>query len=393
MDFKEKAALIEQKVAEAATKSEVEALRADAVKKDEAIANLDKSVKDMAESIKSIKTKSAAKMSTLRESFYSHKEDICKFVAEKRDRFEVEVKQINTISTALVNPNLSLSVQGDTHVYELINGENAFLLAIGVKARTGNKLSWVESTTQNGVGYLTEGAANTNASDVAFAEKQRAFAKVGTKYTITTEMSDWFDALYQFVETEALRLVDNFIDAEAIAGAGDDTNYPNKVYGVIGQSTAFAALAAGAVESATIADVILDSAQQVRKNGFTPNACFLSWASYAALCEVKNENGDYILDKVNNMLMGIKVYPSSHVVDVAASEGVSASQKLLVLDTRCVQIYAGNSMQVEFIRNGSIDGWDVYIRKAAQVKVPTAHKKGIIYTAHIPTAIAALQSA
>ena len=45
-----------------------------------------------------------------------------------------------------------------------------------------------------------------------------------------------------------------------------------------------------------------------------------------------------------------------------------SSGEILVADTNAVEIYAGNSYELEFIRNGAYDAYDVYFRKAAQVK-------------------------
>ena len=46
--------------------------------------------------------------------------------------------------------------------------------------------------------------------------------------------------------------------------------------------------------------------------------------------------------------------------------------------------------QSKFIRNGAYDAYDVYFRKAAQVKIATPNKKGVIKIAALDTAVAAL---
>jgi hypothetical protein len=198
---------------------------------------------------------------------------------------------------------------------------------------------------------------------------------------ISTEVEDWFEQLYNYCVTEGVRLIDAKIDSEMYAGAGHDTNYPNKIYGLKGAATAFSALAAHAVEKANVADVIFDAADQIAKYGYHANAAFLTWALYRQLKSLKDDNGNYLFDKVNSMLDSIKVYPTD----------VLSSGEILVADTGCGEAFAGNGFELEFIRNGAYDGYDVFFRKAAQVKVPTPKKKGLIYVSSASTAIAALQ--
>ena len=195
-------------------------------------------------------------------------------------------------------------------------------------------------------------------------------------------MEDWFDQLFNYCTNEGSLMVDAKIDAEVCSGAGSDATYPNKVYGLIGQATAFSALAASAIKGATVADVILDAADQIKKEGFNANAAFLTWALYRQLKNLKDDVGNYIFDKLTGMLDGIKIYPTSRL----------SSGEILIADSSCVEIYGGNSFELEFDRNASLDGYNVYFRKAVQVKVPTAKKKGLIYVASASTAIAALDN-
>ena len=58
-----------------------------------------------------------------------------------------------------------------------------------------------------------------------------------------------------------------------------------------------------------------------------------------------------------------------------------------------VEIYAGNGYELEFIRNGLYDAYDVYFRKAAQVKVATPNLKGLRYIAALATSQAAINVA
>lgn len=175
----------------------------------------------------------------------------------------------------------------------------------------------------------------------------------------------------------------NKVDAEIAKGAGADTNATTqkKVYGLVSQATAFSAL--GAYQDATDADVLFDAAMQIAKEGYNANVAFVTWATYAGLRGLKDANGNYIFDQARSLLGGLRVYPTSRL----------SAGEALVADSNCVEIFAGNGFELEFIRNGAYDAYDVYFRKAVQTKVSTPNKKGLIYVAALATSKAAINVA
>ena len=353
------------------------------------IDNLDASVKEQAASIKELKkalesVKSKDFKTAFRAALMEKKADIEKALNSKAEKFEavLELKTVSPIGTGNVDPNNRLSVMADPTVYAAVPAANVFILAFGIRPRTANKLGWIESTNQPVVDYVAELAQNTNLSDVSFSEKSRAFGKLTTKMQISTGSEDWFEQLYNYCVNEGVRMVEAKLEYEIYNGAGADTNATTqkKIYGLKSQATAFSALASHAVEKANAADVIFDAVDQIAKEGFHANVAFVTWAILRTIKSLKDDNGNYLYDKISGMLSGIRVFPSANL----------ASGEILVADTNAVEIYAGNSYELEFIRNGAYDAYDVFFRKAAQVKVPTPNKKGLIYVSSVATAIAAL---
>ena len=353
------------------------------------IDNLDKSVKEQAKSIEDLKkaldaVKSVSFKADFRRALEATKPEIEKALNSKTDKLEVtlELKTAYPIGTGNVDPNNRLSVMADPTIYAAIPAANVFILAFGLRPRTANKLGWIESTNQPVVDYVAELAQNTNLSDVSFSEKSRQFGKLAHKMQISTEFEDWFEQLYNYCVNEGVRMIEAKLDYEIYNGAGADTNSTTqrKIYGLKSQATAFSALASHAVEKANAADVIFDAVDQIGKAGFHANVAFVTWAILRTIKSIKDENGNYLYDKISGMLSGIRVFPSDNL----------ASGEILVADTNAVEVYAGNSYELEFLRNGDYDAYDVYFRKAAQVKVPTPNKKGLIYVASVATAIAAL---
>ena len=353
------------------------------------IDNLDKSVKEQAKSIEDLKkaldaAKSVSFKADFRRALEAAKPEIEKALNSKADKLEVtlELKTAYPIGTGNVDPNNRLSVMADPTVYAAVPAANVFILAFGLRPRTANKLGWIESTNQPVVDYVAELAQNTNLSDVSFSEKSRQFGKLAHKMQISTEFEDWFEQLYNYCVNEGIRMIEAKLDYEIYNGAGADTNATTqrKIYGLKSQATAFSALASHAVEKANAADVIFDAVDQIGKEGFHANVAFVTWAILRTIKSIKDENGNYLYDKISGMLSGLRIFPSDNL----------ASGEILVADTNAVEVYAGNSYELEFLRNGDYDAYDVYFRKAAQVKVPTPNKKGLIYVASVATAIAAL---
>lgn len=381
----------------AAAKAEVEAAKGELAKKEtelktaqENINNLDASVKEHDKTIEELKealkaAKSTSFKAAFRAALEEKKAEIKKAFDSKADRFEIslELKTVYDIGTSQISPNNRLGIADDPTIYAAAPVANAFIVAFGLRPRTANKLGWIESSKQAVVDYVAELAQNTNKSDVSFVEKTRAFGKLASLIRISTEFEDWFEQLYNYCVNEGIRNIENKLDEEIWKGVGADSGAgtsPNKIYGLKSQATAFSAIASHAVAKANAADVIFDAVDQIGKEGFHANAAFVTWAIFRTIKSLKDENGNYLYDKITGLLSGIRIYPTTRL----------ASGEILVADTNAAEVFAGNSFELEFIRNGAYDAYDVYFRKAAQTKVPTPNQKGLIYVASVTTAIAAL---
>ena len=373
-----------------ATKGELATKSAELKTAQENIDNLDASVKEHANTIEELKkslkaAKSVGFKAAFRAALEEKREAIKKAFDAKTEKFEMtlELKNINDIGTSQISPNNRLGIADDPTIYAAAPVANAFIVAFGLRPRTANKLGWIESSKQATVDYVAELAQNTNKSDVSFSEKTRAFGKLATLVRISTEFEDWFEQLYNYCVNQGVRMIEDKLDEEIWKGVGADSGAgtsPNKVYGLKSQATAFSALAAHAVEKANAADVIFDAVDQIGKEGFHANAAFVTWAIFRTIKSLKDDNGNYLYDKISGLLSGIRIYPTTRL----------SSGEILVADTNAAEVYAGNSFELEFIRNGAYDAYDVYFRKAAQTKVPTPNKKGLIYVASVDTAITAL---
>jgi len=379
----------------AAAKSAAEALSAKQSEQDKSITNLDHSVKEMDEKIKTCQ----AKLS--REDIPA---SVKAFVGQRLNEKAAEIKkawesgsrtgvtiplfEMKTaaadMGTGNVSPNYFLGVAVDSTISAEPLPANSFIAAFGQRPCVGNTLGWVDATRNaaNTVGYVDELALNTNQSDYAFATKTREYGKIVTKIALSTEMSDWLSVVYDWCLNDAMTLVEAKFDNEIFNGAGDDSSHPNYVYGLKAAATAFSVLSAGQVEKANVADVIADARMQIAKGGFNANVAFVTWADYANLRTIKTTEGNYIYNEALGMLNGIRILPTTRLT----------TGELLVVDTSCVAVYGGgNSYELEIVRAPDYDKNNIYFRKRCQVLVKNGNKKGLIYVANVTTAIAALQ--
>jgi HK97 family phage major capsid protein len=179
-----------------------------------------------------------------------------------------------------------------------------------------------------------------------------------------------------------MEFINDKVDEEVWKGAGADTSATTKkkIYGIKSQATAFAKV--GTYKNANVGDVILDAIAQAKKGGFVANVAIVSFATEAELKGVKDANGNYLYNALTGMFGGVRVFPSNAVAD----------GEMLIADSRCAKVLRRPSIEVEITRDADLDGWKVNVRKSAQVKVKTAHKKGLIYVADKAAAVTAINA-
>ena len=386
-EMKKQLEAIEQKAASAeqrAVAAEQKAAEKEAELKTamENIDNLDASIKAQQELIESIQSSMTEKKEmtfagALKAALMENKERIEKMFAEKSAgssvRMDVKMTAEGVGAQAygtIVDP----AVGAAPHV------TRAFLAAFGEEVVNGDKAAWLDGTFTNAADYVDELTAAQD-SDADANEVIRQFGKIATRLLLSSELKDWMTELYNWAQTEAVEFINDKVDAEVWNGAGNDTNAKKKIYGLKSQATAFAKV--GTYTDATVGDVILDAVAQAKKNGFAANVAIVPFGIEAELKGIKDKNGNYIYNQLTGAFGPVRVMPSA----------VMGDKEMLIADTRCAKILRRPAIEVEITREADLDGWKVNVRKAAQTKVKTAHKKGLIYVADKDAAITAIAKA
>lgn len=367
-----------------ATQAELKSAKEVAEKQATEINNLDESVKAQQKTIDELRKMISEAPKTyrkaMRDALETKKAEIAEFIKDGKGSFTVEFKLGTTSLTPAGNNFVSYGVQQDQTIHAVPVLGNAFLLAFGTKAMDGARIAWVEASTTKNVGYVEELAENANKTEVAFIEKQRRAAKIATYMEISSEVENWFEALYDFCVNEGERLIMSDLDGKVWDGDGSDASNPTHIYGVKGAATAFAKL--GTYANATEADVIIDAVAQIRKAGFAANVAIVSYATEAMLKGLKDQSGNYIYDKAKAAIGQVTIVPSDKL----------SNDEMLIADTSCVEIFLANFYELEFSRKASHDAWRVDFRRRGQVKVAGPKAKGLVYVADKATAIEAIKA-
>ena len=375
--IEQKAAAAEKKAADLAV--ELEAKKAELETAKTSIDNLDASVKSQQTAIEAMQAQMKEKkqesfVEAVKAVLEENKDKIEKLFEEKRGgssiRMEVKAGTANVNATAY-------GTAVDTVVGSAPHAARAFLAAFGEEVVNADKAAWLDGTFTNNADYVEELSAAAE-SDASANEVIRQFGKIATRLLLSSELNDWMGEIASWAQGEALEFINDKVDEEVWKGAGNDTNAKKKIYGLKGQSTAFAKV--GTYTNATIADVILDAAAQAKKNGFVANVAIVSFATEAELKGVKDQNGNYLYNQITGMLGGIRIFPSNAV----------GEKEMLIADSRCARVLRRPSYELEITRDADLDGWKVNVRKAAQTKVKAAHKLGLIYVADKTAAVTAI---
>jgi HK97 family phage major capsid protein len=269
--------------------------------------------------------------------------------------------------------------QVDTMVGSAPHVTRAFLAAFGEEVVNADKAAWLDGTFTNNADYVEE-LVKAEDSDATATEVIRQFGKIATRLLLSSELKDWMSEVYAWAQTEALEFINDKVDSEVWNGAGNDTNAKRKIYGLKAQATEFEKV--GTYADANVGDVIMNAVAQAKKNGFAANVAIVPFAIEAELKGLKDKNGNYIYNQLTGMFGQVRILPSA----------VVGASEILVADSRCARVLRRPSIEVEITRDADLDGWKVNLRKSAQTKVKTAHKKGLIYVADIAAAKTAINA-
>ena len=374
-----------------ATIAEIQAKQEKIDAQEKSIDNLDKSIKALQAQNDELKEKLQAKaretfMGAFKAAIEEKKADIEALLKSNSGSmklsFDWEKKTDYDITVAGDITRIGWGSALDARIASAPIPANAFYESFAKEQVNALFFNWLEGTYTDQTGYVDELAQMAD-GNAAAEEKTRKRAKCGAHLLLSSEVTDFFTALYDWARNQAQAKILAFADGEIFAGLGADTNdtTKKKVYGVKSQATAFSGL--GTYADATIADVMLDAEIQAKKEGYNLNKAFVSFADYADIRGLKNNNGNYLYNEVTGMLGALQIIPTAQVT----------ADTMLLADSSVVKIKERPTYELEIVRNAKLDGWDVYLRKSLQVLVKTPDKKGLIWVSSIASAITAINSA
>lgn len=372
-----------------AAQDAVNAMKTTVEEQKTSIDNLDQTINDQQATIKALEEKLKAKAAAtffgaLRLAMEGNRDEIKSMLAKNEGSMKLEFKvdtQTGDIS------NIAYNVSVDTSINAARLAANPFYELFAKDTVSATKFNWLEGTYTDNTGYIAELADNQNDSKAAVTERSRKFGKIGAHLLVSSEVTDFFEEVYNWARNTAQVKIINFADTQILAGLGADTAdagtgaSPDKVYGLKGVAQAFSATGAKYTD-ATVADLILDAQMQALAKGFNIDMAFVTYAIYAQIRGLKDANGHYLYNEVTGMLSGVRIIPSAKLT--------SASLDMLLVDSSIVRIKERPVWELEIVRNAAKDGWDVYLRKAVQVLVKGNDVYGVIKVASAATSLATI---
>lgn len=357
-----------------------------------AINNLDKTIQDQQDAIKALRDKltdkqKATLLGAFKAAVEEHKDDIQSMLEKKSGSFRVdfefapELKTDYDITVAGDITRIGWGGALDANIAGAPRPVFAFYETLPKDTVNALFVHWIEGTYTDQTAYVDELAALPD-GNAAAEEKSRKLAKFGAHLLLSSEVTDFFTALYDWARGKAQEKIAAFADAEIFGGQGADTNATTqkKVYGLKSQATAFSGL--GTYTDAKRSDLIKDAIAQAGKEGYSLTHCFVPWADFASLIGEKDLNGRDIYDPATRTIYGVRIVPS----------GAMTADTMLLADASVVRIKERPVYELEIVRNAKLDGWDVYLRKSLQVLVKGPDKKGVIWVASCATSIAAINA-
>ncbi len=387
-EAKEKAQAAEKRAADAEQKAkemseELKKAQDTITEQGKSIEGMDRSIKAHEETIRELKASG-------RVSGNPYEVALKAILDAKKDEIERMFKAENGAASRMkfkfTTANIttqSFGVQQDPNIHSDRLLPNAFYNTFGKVTRTADKLEWLEGSDTDQTGYVGEFTAPTTANSYTVAGKLRQYAKIASYIEVSSELTDWYNMIYQWARTTAVQRILKKADSFVWSGDGNDSTQKTHIYGLKTQgSTAYAASGAK-YEGATVADVMLDAIAQAKKSGYVANVAFIPYALDAQIRGLKDKNGNYLYNQVTGMLGQLRIIPTTELGD----------NELVVADTECAKIYENGEYEMELERVPDKDGWRVWLRKAFQVVVPAPEKKGIIYVSDVSAAITGITPA
>ena len=368
-----------------AAKDELKAAQDQIEAQKASIDNLDKSLQDQQKIIDEIKEANrkqatATFFGALRECVEEKKADIEALLKSNSGSMKMEFEVKADLQTSdITNQAYGVSLEPGVHAARDL--ANAFYESFPKDTVRANQFNWLEGSFTDAADYVDELTAPAD-NDASVVEKTRRFGKIASHLRVSSEVSDFFEEVYNWARNTAQKKILAKVDTEILSGAGADSGSgtsPKKVYGLKTNSTAFTATGAK-YAAATIADVILDAQVQAMTFGYNIDVVFVSFADFANIRGLKNTTGNYLYNEAKGMIGSTRIIPTTKLT----------SGQMLLADSSIVRIKERPTWELEIVRNAQLDGWDVYVRKSVQTLVKTNDKKGVIWVASTATAIAAI---
>lgn len=266
-----------------------------------------------------------------------------------------------------------------------------------------NTLVWLAGTHASNVGYIGEGAANSESDTVKVIEESRGVAKISSKLKITEEMREDTSYVASLLANQMSSKAMLWVDKELYGGDGVDSDSTKKkhIYGLKTHATAFSATKAG-VAASFQAPTLTELASAVKLQGqmidvavaansddpgYNMDLVYLNPVDAEIWRHTKDATGRYIVQQLAD---GTQVMNGMRVIETKAI----ASNTMFAMDSDVVTLWVKRNPVLKFGQEQddfSTDHYTYVMFTRMQLIVETRDVKGLIYVADIKAALATLE--
>ena len=283
------------------------------------VAEIKKTVEEIAANVLELQTKGATneETETLKSVLESKKDELSALKGKSSG-------SVNFVMKAVGNMALTTNVTGqipqaerESGITRIVRRQPYILNLVNVGTIMSNLWEWVEQKNQEGGAAMTAEGAKKSQTDFDLVLASASVKKVTAFIKVTKEMLDDVDLLRSEIDQELTELINLKIDDQVLTGVGTGDN----LTGIMQNATAWAAGSfALTVPVPNNADVLRVAINQAMVNQFQPNYIVLHPSDATAMDLDKGSDGHYALPPFatidGRIISGVPV-----VMNVGQTEG------------------------------------------------------------------------
>ena len=258
------------------------------------VAEIKKTVEEIAANVLELQTKGATneETETLKSVLESKKDELSALKGKSSGSVNFVMKAVGNMALTTNTTGQIPQAEREAGITRIVRRQPYILDLVNVGTIMSNLWEWVEQKDQEGGSAMTAEGAKKSQTDFDLVLASASVKKVTAFIKVTKEMLDDVDLLRSEIDQELTELINLKIDDQVLTGVGTGDN----LTGIMQNATAWAAGSfALTVPVPNNADVLRVAINQAMVNQFQPNYIVLHPSDATAMDLDKGSDGHYAL--------------------------------------------------------------------------------------------------